>query len=192
MTPQDQNKHLLEAQDEWAVLEMKKTEEQPNITIIAAASTNNALGKDNDLIWHIREDLLRFKQLTQGHAIIMGRKTFESLPKVLPNRKNIIITRNPNYTAEGAFVCDSLAAALALAEDDPQPFIIGGGEIYRLGMSVANTIELTRVHHHFEADTFFPTIDSALWEETHREEVPKSENQTLAYAFITYKRKENL
>lgn len=192
MTPQDQNKHLLEAQDEWPLSEMKKTEEHPNITIIAAASTNNALGKDNDLIWHIREDLLRFKQLTQGHAIIMGRKTFESLPKVLPNRKNIIITRNPNYTAEGAFVCDSLEAALALAEDDPQPFIIGGGKIYRLGMAVANTIELTRVHQHFEADTFFPKIDPALWEETHREEVPKSETQTLAYAFITYKRKENL
>ena len=103
-----------------------------NITIIVAVAANNVIGKNNDLIWHISEDLKRFKSLTSGHAIIMGRKTFESLPKALPNRTNIVVTRNRSYRAEGALVCYSMEKALQLAVNDQQPFIIGGGEILSL------------------------------------------------------------
>jgi len=103
---------------------------QQTLTMIAAAAKNNALGKDNDLIWHISEDLKRFKRLTSGHAIIMGRKTFESMPKALPNRTNIILTKKKDYQPEGALVVNTVEEALTLVEEDAQPFIIGGGEIY--------------------------------------------------------------
>ena len=104
---------------------MSEVNSSKEITLIAAAAENNVLGKDNQLIWHISEDLKRFKRLTQGHAVIMGRKTFESLPKALPNRMNIILTRNQNYKAKDAFVAHTPKAALELAGDDPVPFIIG-------------------------------------------------------------------
>ena len=125
------------------------------ITIIAAAGENNELGKDNTLIWHLPDDFKRFKQLTTGHHIIMGRKTWESFPKPLPNRTHIIITRNETYKPEGAIVVHSLDAALIKTSIDEQPFVIGGGEIYALAMEVADTIELTRVHGTFAADAFF-------------------------------------
>ena len=104
----------------------------PVITMIAAAGEGNELGKDNDLVWHLPDDFKRFKSLTTGHHIIMGRKTFESFPKLLPNRTHIVISRNPDYKAEGAIVVSSLEAALAQCGDDEQPFIIGGGQIYSL------------------------------------------------------------
>ena len=100
------------------------------VTLIAAIDQNRVLGKDNQLIWHLPEDLKRFKRLTTGHAIIMGRKTFESLPKALPNRHNIVVTRNQNYSKEGITVCHSMKDALEYAKDDEQPFVIGGGQIY--------------------------------------------------------------
>ncbi len=128
------------------------------ITLIAAAAENDALGKDNDLIWHISDDLKRFKRLTTGHAIIMGRKTFESMPKALPNRTNIVLTRNKNYKAEGALVTSTVEEALDLAKHDTQPFIIGGAQIYSLFMEYCDRIELTRVHHEFEADVFFQKL----------------------------------
>lgn len=182
------NKTLLEEEETPQEAVANPDYEHPNVTVIAAASENDALGKDNDLLWHIREDLQRFKDLTCGHAIIMGRKTFESLPKALPNRTNIIITRNNDYQATGIVCCSSLEEALDLAKDDPQPFIIGGGQIYQQAMPFAHTLELTRVHDHFEADTFFPTIDPTIWQEVWRETHPKSDNQPLAYTFITYKK----
>lgn len=160
-----------------------------DITLIAAVSENNALGKDNQLIWHLSEDLKRFKRLTQGHAIIMGRKTFESLPKALPNRKNIILTHNKGYKAEGAIVVHTLAQALAETEGDEQPFIIGGGEIYKLFLPIANTIELTRIHASFEADTFFPEIDPEKWTIVNEENHPASLDQPFSYSFLTYKNK---
>ena len=119
---------------------------QKDITLIASASENNALGKDNQLIWHISDDLKRFKRLTSGHAIIMGRKTFESMPKALPNRTNIVITRKHDYTAKNAIVVHSIHEALEKANNDNQPFIIGGGEIYSQSILLADRIELTRVH----------------------------------------------
>jgi dihydrofolate reductase len=160
-----------------------------DITLIAAASENHTLGKDNQLIWYIPEDLKRFKRLTQGHAVIMGRKTFESLPKALPNRKNIILTHNPNYRAEGGVVVHSIEEALKAAADDPQPFIIGGGEIYSLFLPIAQTIELTRVHAMFDGDAFFPNLNPDQWEIVQEENFPATEDLSYAYSYITYKNK---
>ncbi len=160
------------------------------ITMIAAAAENNALGKDNDLLWHLPDDFKRFKKLTTGHHIIMGRKTWESFPKPLPNRTHIIITRNTNFQAEGAIVVHHMKDALAYAKDDPHPFIIGGGEIYKIGLDYATHIELTRVHGKFEADAFFPEIDSETWELIGSETHDINERHKYAFSFETYKRKE--
>lgn len=157
------------------------------ITIIAAAADNNEIGKDNKLIWHLSDDLKRFKRLTSGHAIIMGRKTFESFPKALPNRTNVIITRDKNYVAENAVVVHSLEEALQVTKEDTQPFIIGGGEIYKQALSVAHRVELTRVHHTFDADTYFPELNKS-WKETAREDCFKDDKHDYDYSFISYER----
>ncbi len=159
------------------------------ITMIAAAAENNALGKDNDLVWHLPDDFKRFKQLTTGHHIIMGRKTFESFPKPLPNRVHVVITRNANYKPEGAIVAHSMKEALTIAKEDPQPFIIGGGEIYTLGMQYADCIELTRVHGKFDADTFFPIIDATIWDIEKKEMHGADERHQYAFTYLTYKKK---
>jgi dihydrofolate reductase len=172
----------------YSFKEMNELEFQKDITLIAAASDNHALGKDNQLIWHISDDLKRFKRLTSGHAIIMGRKTFESMPKALPNRKNIILTRNRSYQALDAFVAHTIEEALSLAADDPQPFIIGGGEIYSLFLPLADTLELTRVHGHFEADAFFPKIDPQNWKLVTEEKHAASQDQDFSYSYSTYKK----
>lgn len=158
------------------------------ITIIVAAAANNAIGKDNALLWHLPEDLKRFKALTSGHAIIMGRKTFESLPKALPNRTNIVITRNTAYTAEAAVVCSSLEAALKIAATDPQPFIIGGGEIYNQALPLSDQLELTRIHKDYQGDTFFPEIDPKQWELVN-EENHAGESEVIPHSYLTYQRK---
>ena len=161
-----------------------------NLTIIVAAGENDAIGKDNKLIWHLKDDLIRFKKLTSGHHIIMGRKTFESFPKPLPNRTHIVITRNPEYKVpSGVITTSSLEHAIQLAKGDDQPFIIGGGEIYKQSMAHAQTIELTRVHHSFEADTFFPKIDETFWKEVSSDFHDRDEEHEFAFTFITYKRK---
>jgi dihydrofolate reductase len=162
---------------------------QQTLTMIAAAAKNNALGKDNDLIWHISEDLKRFKRLTSGHAIIMGRKTFESMPKALPNRTNIILTKKKDYQPEGALVVNTVEEALALVEEDAQPFIIGGGEIYRLFMETCDRIELTRVHHDFDADVFFPSIDTSKWAIVNQEDILANGDQPYNYSYLTYEKK---
>ena len=156
------------------------------ITIIVAASENDVIGNNNNLIWHLSKDLIRFKNLTKGHHVIMGRKTFESMPKALPNRTNVVITRNKNYTAENITVVDSLENALKVCKDDPQPFIIGGGEIYRIGLTYAKRIELTRVYHNFEGDTTFPQIDKNLWKEVENIKMFDIENHNYNFSFITY------
>ncbi len=162
------------------------------ITMIAAAAENNALGKDNDLLWHLPDDFKRFKKLTTGHTIIMGRKTFESLPKPLPNRTHVIITRDQKYKTdfEDCRVVHSLQAALESVKNEKLVFIIGGGEIYRLGEAFADSIELTRVHTHFEdADTFFPEIDGGIWELVNEVHHPKDERHGFAFTYLTYVRK---
>ena len=176
----------LQADAEWHKEENEKPKQR--ITIIAAAASNHALGKDNKLIWHLSKDLQHFKTLTNGHAVIMGRKTFESMPRALPNRTNIVITRQSDYQAENITVTSSLSEALTIAKDDPRPFIIGGGEIYKEAMSIADEIELTRVHADFEADTFFPEINSHQWKEVWREEHAADEKHVHTFTFLRYQK----
>ncbi|MCM4157733.1 dihydrofolate reductase [Gramella sp. AN32] len=159
------------------------------LTMIAAAAENNALGKDNELVWHLPDDFKRFKRLTSGHYIIMGRKTFESFPKLLPNRKHVVITRKKEYTAEGAIIVHSMEEAIRVSKLDTQPFIIGGGEIYKMGISEADRIELTRVHGTFEADAYFPEIDETRWELKDEQFHPCDEKHKYAFTYLTYERK---
>ena len=156
---------------------------------MAAIAANNALGKDNQLIWYLPADLKRFKKTTLNHAVIMGRKTYESLGKPLPNRTNIIITRDKNYKVEGCVVVNSLKEALkAAAEVDENPFILGGAEIYKQAMPFTDKLDITFIHHQFEADVFFPEIDKAIWKETSREDFKADENNKYNYSFVTFER----
>lgn len=181
--------------DIYSETQTKKEHSSKNksqLTIIVAAAENNAIGLGNKLIWHLSDDLKRFKALTSGHHIIMGRKTFESFPKPLPNRTHIVITRQKNYEVpDGVIVVHSLDDAIDAAKKDKNPFIIGGGQIYQQAMDIASKIELTRVHETFEADAFFPKIDSAIWKETNNVFNKKDADHDYEFSFITYVRKEN-
>ena len=159
------------------------------IIMIAAASENNALGKNNELVWHLPNDFKRFKSLTSGHHIIMGRKTFESFPKPLPNRTHIVISRQENYKPEGCIVVSSMEKAIEICPSNEAIYIIGGGEIYNLGLPFSNKIELTRVHNTFEADAFFPEIDLKDWEMIYSELQNKDEKHQFNYTYQTYIRK---
>lgn len=158
------------------------------ITIIAAVAENNALGKDNKLIWHLPADLKRFKKVTANHHVIMGRKTFESLRKPLPNRTNIVVTRNTNFRAQNCIVVNSLQQALESVKNDESPFILGGAEIYKQAIKIADKLDITFVHHKFEADVFFPEINKSIWEETSREHFKADEKNNYDYSFVTFKR----
>jgi len=159
------------------------------ITIVAAAAENNALGKDNDLIWRLPDDFKRFKALTSYHHIIMGRKTFESFPKPLPNRKHVVITRQENYKNETIEVVHSLEEAIQFSSTEDQIFIIGGGEIYKQALPFANKIELTRVHGEFEADAFFPEIDEEKWDLVNSEFHDKDEKHEYSFSYLTFLKK---
>jgi dihydrofolate reductase len=161
------------------------------ITIIAAIANNNALGKDNDLIWHLPADLKRFKKVTSGHHILMGRNTYESIGKPLPNRTTVIITRNPNYKAAGCIVVDSIEKAIEVAKNDSEIFIIGGAQIYKqtIASNLVDQLDITKVHHEFEADVYFPEIDSTIWSETSRENFDADEKNKYNYSFIRYNKR---
>ncbi|MCW5520870.1 dihydrofolate reductase [Aureitalea sp. L0-47] len=159
------------------------------ITMIAAAGENNELGLNNMLVWHLPDDFRRFKQLTTGHHIIMGRKTFESFPSPLPNRTHIVISRNKDFNSDGIRVVHSIEEALESSKPDPQPFIIGGGEIYEQGMAVAKKIELTRVHGTFDADTFFPDIPESHWELAEEHYHPIDDRHDYAFTYETWIRR---
>lgn len=159
------------------------------LTIIAAAGENNELGKDNELVWHLPDDFKRFKNFTTSHHIIMGRKTFESFPHPLPDRTHVVITRKENFKKEGVVVVHSIERAIELSDGDPQPYIIGGGEIYKQAIELADKIELTRVHGTFEADTFFPEIDLEKWDLVQKNFHPKDNRHTHAFTYLTYVRK---
>ena len=159
------------------------------ITVIAAVAGNNALGKENQLLWHLPDDFKRFKAITSGHYIIMGRKTFESFPKPLPNRTHVIISRQPNYQPEGCIVVNSLEKAIEACPKTEEVFIIGGGEIYRQSIEVANKLDLTKVHASFEGDTYFPEINLTQWKLVFEEFHPKDERHDYDFTFQTYLKK---
>ncbi len=160
------------------------------IIMIAAVAENNALGKDNNLLWHLPSDFKRFKEITSGHHIIMGRKTFESFPKPLPNRTHIVITRQKNLLLEGCIVVENLEKAIAACPKNEDLFIIGGGEIYSQSIPIADELDITRVHHSFEADVYFPEIDPKIWELTSEIFNPKDEKHLFDYTFQKYARKK--
>ena len=159
------------------------------ITLIAAAAENNALGKDNDLLWHLPEDFKRFKQITSGHYIIMGRKTFESFPKPLPNRTHIIITRQEEYLVDGCLVLHSLEEALEISPQNEEVFIIGGAQIYKQALPFADKIDLTRVHIELDADAFFPEFNTSEWNLVFSEKHFKDEKHQYDFTFETYLKK---
>lgn len=156
------------------------------VSVIVAVANNNAIGGNNQLLWHISADLKMFKRITSGHTVVMGRKTYESIGRPLPNRQNIVISRNCELTIPGVTVVQSLEDAVAAASGD-ELFVIGGGEIYRQAMPLANRIYLTRVWADYTADTFFPEIDMSIWKEISREDFP-AEGETPAYSFVLLER----
>lgn len=158
------------------------------IIIVAAAAENNALGKDNDLPWHLPDDFRHFKQLTSGHHIIMGRKTFESFPSPLPNRTHIVISRQADYNPEGCIVVSSLQEAYNRVPDGEDAYVIGGGQIFALAMADADRVELTRVHTEIEADVFFPEIDFDQWTLSREAWHAADERHAFAFTFQTWER----
>ena len=162
------------------------------VSLIVAVAENGVIGKDNDLIWDLPKDMRFFKETTLGHYVIMGRKNYESIPerfRPLPNRTNVVITRQSDYQAEGCVVVNSLENALELAQHngDDEPFIIGGGQIYKLALerNLVDKIYLTKVHYSFEGDTFFPEL-SAEWKEIDRIDHQADEKNNYNFSFIIY------
>lgn len=160
------------------------------VSIIVAIAENNVIGKDNKLVWHLPKDLKHFKETTSGHFIIMGRKTYESNGRPLPNRTNVIITKDKNYKAEGCKIVHSLNEALDFAKNESEVFIIGGGEIYKQAMPIADRIYLTKVHQPFEGDTFFPEINMKEWSELNRQYFEPDERNKYPFSIITLVRNE--
>lgn len=161
-----------------------------NISIIVAIAQNNAIGKDNNLLWHISEDLKRFKKITTGHTIVMGKNTFHSLPNgVLPNRVHIVITDVKEEQFEGCITVYSIEDAVEKFDDNEEVFIIGGGMIYKQFLPLANRIYLTVVHKDFEADTFFPAINYDEWKEISKESFEASDKNDFAYSYLILERK---
>lgn len=161
------------------------------LSIIVATAEQGVIGKDNQLIWHLPEDLKMFRRLTTGHVIIMGRKTFESIGKPLPNRTSIIISRNNDYQVEGCIVVSSLEEAIEKAKEieTEEAFIIGGAQIYALALDMADTVYLTQVHHNFEGDAFLPVLDTNIWTETERKSFQPDEKHAYAFDFVTLEKR---
>ena len=165
------------------------------IIITAAIAQNNAIGKDNDIPWHIKEDFLHFKEKTMGYPCIMGDKTYDSLPKKpLPGRENIVCTLDKTYKAEGAKIFHDFNEAIRYVKKKnvEKAFIIGGATIYKLGMKIADILELTRIYHDYDADTFFPEIDFNKWEEINKEDhkgIDTKNKIKVRFSFVTYRRK---
>ena len=157
-----------------------------HLTIVVAIDEKRGIGIDNKLPWHLPEDLAHFKRTTMGHPIIMGRKTFDSIGRPLPNRRNIVITRNPDWKREGVDVASSLEAALALVGDTPS-CIIGGGQIFAEALPITNRMVVTEIGKTFACDAFFPDIDQKQWKEVARE-THHSDSNGFDYAYVTYER----
>jgi dihydrofolate reductase len=162
---------------------------KPRLTIIAAVARNGVIGHDNQLPWRLPEDMKRFRDLTMGHAVVMGRKTWDSLPakyRPLPGRRNIVVSRNPGFAAEGAEVADSIAGALKLAAEDPEIFVMGGADLYAQALPVADRLQLTEIDADCEGNVYFPPVDRFRWKEVERRE--GTGEGGLAYTFVTYER----
>jgi len=157
-----------------------------SLTIIVATDSESGIGINNTLPWHLPEDLAHFKKMTSGHPIIMGRKTFESIGRVLPNRRNIVISRNPQWKHEGVEVCSSLEEAKNCVQGE-EAFIIGGAQIYAQALNLADKIIVTEIEQRFECDAFFPPVDMTIWREINREK-HFSDDKKLHYAFVTYEK----
>lgn len=164
----------------------------PQIAIIVALDEQNSIGREGGLLCHLPNDLKHFKELTTGHTIIMGRKTYESLPKgALPNRTNIVVTSDMPEHYPGCIVTRSFDEALAHCKNEDIVFVIGGGQLYRSTLHLAETLYLTRIHHQFEdVDTFFPEIDDIEWQLTQQETYLADEKHPYSYSFLTYYKKE--
>ena len=160
----------------------------PPLAIIAAVARNGVIGDANRLPWRLPEDLKRFRTLTTGHAIIMGRRTWESIGRALPERQNIVVTRQQGYTAAGAEVAASLDAALALVRLPDPAFCIGGGELYRIALPRSAALHLTEIHQSVPGDARFPAIDRTVWRETSRAPGATPSEDGLTYDFVTYAR----
>ena len=158
------------------------------LTLVVAKARNGTIGRHNALPWHLPDDLAHFKRTTMGAPIIMGRKTWESIGRPLPGRRNIVVTRNRGYTATGADVVQSLDDALALASDAGQIFIIGGAQLYAAAMPRAHRILLTEIDADFDGDTFMPALDRAQWHESSRENYPPTKDHDFGYSFVVYER----
>ena len=161
------------------------------LSIIVAKAKNNTIGKDNKLLWNIPDDLKRFKELTINHNIIMGRKTFESIGRILPNRKHIVFSQNPDFKVnnENVEIVHSMLQIQQYIEDENENFVIGGAMIYNLLMPYVTKMYVTEIDKDFEGDTFFPRINSDIWEEISREEGPEDSKNNFKYEYVTYKRK---
>lgn len=158
------------------------------ISIIVAAAENNVIGNNNALIWHISADLKHFKQLTTGHTVVMGRKTYESIGRALPNRRNIVISRNPDFHPEDCETVSSVEEALRLTDGEEEVFIIGGGTIYREMWDKAERLYITLVHTVAEGDTSIPEIDRTRWKVVSRQDFKAGEKDDYDYSFIDYRR----
>ena len=160
------------------------------LSIVVAKAKNNIIGKDNKLLWNLPEDLKHFKELTTGHTMIMGRKTFQSLGRVLPNRKHIIFSQNPDFKVddENVEVVHSLLQIQNLIEGKEEVFVIGGAMIYNFLMPYVKKMYVTEIEKDFDGDTFFPVIDNNIWKEISREKGIKNEKNNLDYYFVTYER----
>jgi dihydrofolate reductase len=160
------------------------------ISIIAALDENNAIGKNNDLLCYISADLKRFKTLTTGHTILMGRKTFESLPKgALPNRRNVVMTRDKNFKCNACEIVHTINEAFNICMEAEYVFIIGGAQIYKLFIEHADKLFLTQIHHKFDADTYFPEFDLSKWSVVKKEDFEPDEKNKFSFSFIDYDKK---
>lgn len=160
------------------------------ISIIVAVSEDWGIGKDNELLWHISEDLKRFKKLTTGNTVIMGKKTWESLPmRPLPGRKNIVLTDNPYECIDCSVTAYSIEDALSKCEKEEEIFVIGGGSVYRQFMPITDRLYITHVHRKAPADVYFPEIDLNIWKIVEKEEFQVSDNNGISYTYIIYYRR---
>ena len=166
------------------------------VSLIVAKAANEAIGKDNDLIWHLRDDMHYFSETTKGHYVIMGRKNFDSIPakyRPLPDRPNVIVTRNPDFSAEECVVVGSVEKGIEIARKngEKEAFVIGGGQIYQTALQndLLDKLYITYVHHEFDADVFFPEYDKSIWKKTSEIFHPKDEKHEYSFSYVTYEKK---